>query len=242
MSRISRLWAWLIVILVGIALLVFLIGPSLFESVAYPLPTQYQKTIANEAKNYGISPNLAAALIFVESGFSPSAHSYAGALGLTQVMPSTGVAIAGRLGIKNFKPSDLTANTDLAIKFGIYYISDAIKRYGGDKTLGLIAYNGGGGAVMAYQRGYPVKGTVAYAQKIIAIEKAYDSIYGRWWEKVDFTVSSPNAQFNVTPKPQAEIVGSLPIVDFWRTLLTSTPASQSDSSVDSFWRNLIPTQ
>lgn len=242
MSRMAKIWTWVVVVLLGVAVLAFAFGPSLFASVAYPLPPKYQKAVATSSEEFGISPNFLCGLIVVESGWKESARSHAGAVGMTQFMPSTAIAVARRLGIENFSPSDLSTNPELAIRFGAYYLNDVVSRNGGNKTLGLIAYNGGQGAVMAYQRGYPVSGTVSYAQKVLAIEKAYDNIYGTWWKKVDFSAVSPTT-FTVQPKSPSELVGSVSVLDFWKALLSSTQSKESENEyVDSFWQNLLPAK
>jgi soluble lytic murein transglycosylase len=233
-----RLLSWLLVGVLVISLIVFLLGPALFASIAYPLPQKYQKALASSAQEFGISPNFLAALIQTESSWHETSRSGAGAVGLTQVIPSTAVAIAGRLGVKNFKPNDLISNPELAIRFGAYYISDAINRNGGNKQYALIAYNGGQGAVSAAQRGYAIPGTVAYAHRVLTIEQMYDKIYGTsWWTQPDLP------SFTARPK-STELVGSIPVVDFWTTFIArpSSETTGSTSNFNDFWQNLVPGQ
>jgi len=231
---------WVVTVIFGAVVLLYSFGPVLFASIAYPLPPQYQKAVAKYSQEFGISPNFLCGLIMVESGWNETARSHAGALGITQFMPSTAMAVANRLGVSDFSPSDLKANPDLAIRFGAFYLNDVVSRNGGDKTLGLIAYNGGQAAVIAYQRGYPIPGTVTYAQKVLAVERAYDSIYGSWWKKVDFSATNPN-NFRVQPKSPGDLVTSISVLDFWKTLLNSSPTREGQEEVvDSFWQNLLP--
>jgi len=237
----AKIWVWITVVVFGVVVLLYSFGPSLFASIAYPLPPQYQKAVATSSEEFGISPNFLCGLIMVESGWKETARSHAGAVGMTQFMPSTAIAVAERLGISDFSPSDLTTDPELAIRFGAYYLNDVVRRNGGDKTLGLIAYNGGQGAVMAYQRGYPVSGTVGYVQKVLAIERVYDSIYGLWWKKVDFSATNPNT-FTIQPKSPGELVGTISVRDFWKTLLNSAPASDGQKNLNNFWQNLLLTK
>jgi|GEM_PF-518089 len=244
----TKAWLFAIFALLGVVLLVILIGPALFASIAYPLPQKYQESLERWSLEYGLSPNFMAALIYTESTWKPNAQSSAGAVGLTQFIPSTARAVAQRLGVEPFTPSDLKSNADLAIRFGSYYISDAINRYG-DKRLALIAYNGGGGAVNAYRRGFPVSGTVAYANKIIAVEGIYDRIYGRWWDRAELPDLSTGQQGAVG------LIGSIPILDFWQNLLFTSadlPSEQDDTSasgeaqtgnqldLNNLWRSFLP--
>lgn len=236
---------WLIVILVFLGLGALFLGPVLFASVAYPLPSQYQSSVDHWSREYKIDQNLMCAMIMTESGWNPNAASGAGAVGMTQFIPSTAVAVAKRLGVSPFSVGDLKKNPDLAIRFGAYYLSDAINRYG-DVKKALISYNGGGGAVVAYERGYPIRGTVAYAQKILTIQSLYYRIYGRWWEGATSTGGSDKPSFTVKPKLDISIVGDLPVLDFWRNLLPTsgtidtTTATTGTDSIDNLWKTFLP--
>lgn len=228
-----RLYIWIGVLVFGLALVIFLLGPVLFADIAFPLPDKYRASIAKYSKECGIySPNFLAALIYTESHFKESAHSSAGAKGLTQVIDSTGRSIASRLGVTNYSPNDLITDPDLSIRFGAYYICEAIKRYGNDKKLGLIAYNGGGAAVNAYRAGNPVRGTVAYANKIISIEQAYQQIYGNWGDQAQSATTTSPAQFNVQPKKELNNLLTIPLGTFWQSLLINRPVQTPAPSGD----------
>lgn len=235
MGRGVRLLSWVVVAGLAVGLLAYLFGPSLLASVAYPLPAKYQPAIAKYSQEYGISPNLLCGLIVSESNWRENARSSAGAVGLTQVIPSTGRAIASRLGVTNFSPNDLITDPELSIRFGAYYIADAIRRNGGNETLGLIAYNGGQGAVNAYQRGYPVRGTVGYANRVLAVEGQYDKIYGQWWNRPDLPL--------ITARPKVtDLLPKISPLDFWRTLIFA-PSDSSKTGADQFddfWQDLLP--
>jgi len=237
MRRWVKVLAWIGVGLLGLGLILFVIGPALFASIAYPLPNQYQKALKDESLANNISPNFLAGLIYTESHWNPDARSGSGAQGLTQFTQSTARAVAGRLGVSPFQPNDLISNPNLAIKFGAYYISDAINRYGGDKRKALIAYNGGGGAVVGFEKGFPFNGTVAYANKVLATEMMYDRIYGTWWSRTDLPELTAKSQNPV------DLITVVPIGDFWKNLLfnrdlPSTASSPADST-NSFWKSLL---
>lgn len=244
------------------SLLAFLLGPLLFASVLYPLPDKYRPSIAKWVPEYCSAVpdahHLLPALIYTESTWKETARSSVGAVGMTQFMPATATAVAKRLGVSPFTPSDLSKDSDLSIRFGAYYLCTRIGDYRGDVGKALIAYNGGGGAVMAFERGYPVKGTVAYRDKILAISRVYKSSYGEWWKAPNLGIggsptptseptSSGTASFNVTPK--TSFLGT-PILDFWKGLLSDpvknntgaveTSGTNQDSSLNSFWQNLLP--
>ncbi len=228
------------VVLVGLGVLLFVIGPALFASVAYPLPKEYQQTVCDEAKNFNVEPKLLAGLIFTESRWNPTAQSGAGAQGLTQFISSTAISVAKHLEVSPFQPSDLKKDPKMAIRFGAYYLSDLVnRRYGGNKIKALIAYNGGGGAVIGYEQGYPFKGTLAYADKVIAVGDMYEKIYGDWCNHENLPDLSAKAQ-NPT-----DLLATINVGDFWKNLFFSRdiPQSKTDSSdstnIDSFWKNLL---
>jgi soluble lytic murein transglycosylase len=64
-------------------------------------PEGYTETVDREARKYGLDPHLLLAVIRVESRFDPLAVSPAGALGLMQIMPSTGAEIEEQLGLSS---------------------------------------------------------------------------------------------------------------------------------------------
>ena len=252
MTARTKIALYITVVLVSIGSIVFVLGPMLFASIAYPLPEKYRASIAkwnNEYCQGVISPNFMSALIHTESTWKERALSHAGAVGLTQFIPSTARVVAERLGVSPFTPNDLTKDSDLSIRFGSYYICTRIGDYGGNVRYGLIAYNGGGGAVLALQRGAPITSTLSYADKILRIEKAYDTIYGQWWKTLEEGVN--NVEFELKPKTSFSLLITVPLLDFWRGLLsapvpddtvetTTEDASDEDSGINNIWRFFIP--
>jgi soluble lytic murein transglycosylase-like protein len=109
------------------------------------------------ARRHSLDPDLVQAVVAVESGFRPDAVSPKGAQGLMQLMPYT----ARALGVKDsFDPA---ANLD----GGTRYLSALIKRYGGDVTRALAAYNAGEGAVARHGGVPPYPETLAYVRKVL---------------------------------------------------------------------------
>lgn len=249
----SRIAVFTLLSVAVVGLLIFFLGPVLFASVAYPLPDNFRAPIANRAQQYGLNPNVLAALTFVESGFNMNAHSGAGAIGPTQFLPSTARGVAARLGVSPFSPSDLTKNPDLAEWFAAYYVSNGIKNYG-NLHVALVAYNGGGAAANASLRGYGFAATEGYANKIERIKTAYDAIYGSWWNSAQPVSSpspgSPTVEFNVQPNVDISNITNVPVVNLWQNLL-STPAANSEADsgptqpapgdINNLWKGLLPS-
>ncbi|MDI6736461.1 MAG: lytic transglycosylase domain-containing protein [bacterium] len=105
-------------------------------------PVYYEDLVCKYAKNYDIDPLFAAAIIKVESSFYSSAQSPRGAIGLMQIMPSTGKEIASKLKLRPFTVSDLY-DPEINIQIGLYYLAKLKKKFNGDLHLTLAAYNGG---------------------------------------------------------------------------------------------------
>jgi len=135
---------WLLAILPVCNVVTVAIGGAVVTSAASPkrggltLPPTipYAQEIERAAARHGLDPALLAALVDVESSFNPRAVSYAGAMGLAQVMPVT----AGELGLSD--PYDPAANLDA----GARYLAWLLGRYG-RLDLALAAYNAGPGRV-----------------------------------------------------------------------------------------------
>ena len=104
----------------------------------YGIPADLASTVYDLAGSEGVDPGLAFRLVRVESGFDPRAKSRAGAIGLTQVLPSTARLYEPGLSVEQlYEPA-----TNL--RLGFRYLHDLMARYG---TLNhaLVAYNRGPG-------------------------------------------------------------------------------------------------
>ncbi|MCC7352213.1 MAG: tetratricopeptide repeat protein [Anaerolineae bacterium] len=114
-------------------------------------PRYYADLVEPEAAAQKIDVWLFYALIRQESLFEETSTSVADALGLTQVIPSTGEWIAGRIGWRNFYPEQLY-RPYVGIKFGAYYLGRALVGFSGDRLMALAGYNGGPGNAQAWRR------------------------------------------------------------------------------------------
>lgn len=109
------------------------------------------------AKKYNVPVELLKAIGKAESDFDTQAVSRCGAQGVMQLMPAT----AKGLGVTNaFDPEQ-------NIMGGAKYISGLIKKYSGDTSLALAAYNAGSGNVAKYDGIPPFKETQNYVKKIL---------------------------------------------------------------------------
>lgn len=123
----------------------------------------YEALIQQAALRNGVEPALLKGLIEQESGFDPNARSSAGALGLTQLMPST----AASLGVRN--PLDPTE----AVEGGARLLGELLRQFGGNVSDALAAYNAGAGAVQRYGGVPPYPETEAYVVKVLANARSF---------------------------------------------------------------------
>lgn len=102
---------------------------------------QVARTIAEESERVGVSPSLVLGVIQIESGFYNFAVSHKGAMGLMQIMPATGRALARQQGIPWRGPETLF-DPVVNVRLGISYLARLEARFG-KMDAALAAYNWG---------------------------------------------------------------------------------------------------
>ncbi|HET6655354.1 MAG TPA: transglycosylase SLT domain-containing protein [Gammaproteobacteria bacterium] len=109
-------------------------------------PTAYEDAVETRAAKLGLDPAWVYGLMRSESLFAANAVSYAGALGLMQLMPATGRMMANRLGI-TLDGDRMLLDPVLNIKLGSAYLDHVGGQFGGNACLATAAYNAGPGNV-----------------------------------------------------------------------------------------------
>jgi transglycosylase, SLT family len=117
----------------------------------YPRP--FYNEVSKWAKEYEVPEYIMYALIRSESFFRPLVVSHAGAIGLSQLMPSTAKDIAKSLKIIEY---DVT-NPDTNIRFGTYYLSKMLSRFDGKLMPSMCSYNAGPIAVSRWLKKNSIK-------------------------------------------------------------------------------------
>jgi soluble lytic murein transglycosylase-like protein len=110
-------------------------------SSRYNISATLAGNIVDVASAEGIDPELAFRLVKLESDFNVHATSPVGAVGLTQVMPSTAKFYVQ--GITRDKLYDQQTN----LRVGFRYLRGLVNEYHGDVKLALLVYNRGPVAV-----------------------------------------------------------------------------------------------
>jgi soluble lytic murein transglycosylase-like protein len=124
------------------------------------------ETIVAESRERGIDLELILSLIRTESGFDNFATSHVGALGLMQVMPHTGKAVAAELGIE-WRGAEMLFQPVTNVRIGTAYLDWLHSRYAGSWDKALAAYNWGPARIdyrLARGRALPD----VYFQKVLA--------------------------------------------------------------------------
>ena len=158
---------------------------------AKPVLPFYRDLVEAAAARYKVDADLITSVIAAESNFDPKAISPKNARGLMQLLPET----AARLGVQNiFDPKE---NIDA----GTRYLSELLKKYGGDLSLALAAYNAGPERVQ--ERVPPIAETISYVRRV---KRNYDqsksNAAANAKPQVNVAAPAPAAPTSLPPAPQ----------------------------------------
>jgi len=126
------------------------------------------RTIVAESQRHDFDPALVMAVIHVESGGYHLAVSHVGAMGLMQLMPPTGEALARRLAIP-WQGPDTLFDPQVNVRLGVAYLRELTDRYDNVPTA-LAAYNWGPGRIDRRLR----RGATVPSRYIEQVMRAYD--------------------------------------------------------------------
>lgn len=127
----------------------------------FGISSKLARQIHDAAVAARIEPRVAFGLVRTESSFRRTAVSWAGAVGYTQLLPSTAAWME-----PGTKRSDLF-DTETNLRIGFKYLRYLLDKYDGDLRLALTAYNRGPGTVdrLLAQGRNPENG---YADKVLS--------------------------------------------------------------------------
>jgi soluble lytic murein transglycosylase len=160
----------------GVSLYALETEPAWYLRVRYPL--EYEQLVRGHADNYGLQPQLLAAVIYQESKFDASAVSRSGAVGLMQLLPSTAQGIADRTGGHGWHERDLL-KPELNVRYGAWYLRHLLDKYDDERTA-LAAYNAGQGQVDEWrERGVAIQfaETRHYVENVQRLKRRYAEAY-----------------------------------------------------------------
>jgi LysM repeat protein len=114
-------------------------APAPVVPQADPAPTPARlgaADVQSVAAQYGVSPSLAAAIAWQESGFNNSMVSGANARGVMQVMPGTWDYVQQNLAQRQLDPGSATDN----VHAGVMYLKRLLDETGGDENTAIAGY------------------------------------------------------------------------------------------------------
>ncbi|MEK6710076.1 MAG: transglycosylase SLT domain-containing protein [Nitrospinota bacterium] len=157
------------------------------------LPIEFWKAVyplrAKPGQAGGVDPLLVNAVIKAESSFDPNAFSPAGAMGLMQLMPSTGLGLAKRLNVRLDSEEQLF-DPALNVRLGSHHLADLVKEFQGELVPAIASYNAGRNAVRrwwqrreqepleVFVERIPFEETRNYVKRVLAYYREYRRIYG----------------------------------------------------------------
>jgi soluble lytic murein transglycosylase-like protein len=114
-------------------------APAAVVPAANPAPTPGRVgpgDVQSVAAQYGVSPSLAAAIAWQESGFNNAMVSAANARGVMQVMPGTWDYVQQNLAQRQLDPNSATDN----VHAGVMYLRRLLDETGGDENAAIAGY------------------------------------------------------------------------------------------------------
>jgi soluble lytic murein transglycosylase len=157
------------------------------DDLSLRFPQYYSQHIVNEAKKNRLDPAWVFAVTRQESAFRPHVKSYAGALGLMQLMPQTGFMVAKTINMNLRNHNDIL-DINNNVKLGSKYLQLMLDRYK-NLVVATAAYNAGPGRVQKWLPNHdisadiwveiiPFKDTREYVQNVMAHTVIYQKLLG----------------------------------------------------------------
>jgi soluble lytic murein transglycosylase len=137
-------------------------APFQFWQLAYPMPWRPQ--LETLAKEYTLDPFMVAGLIRQESEFDAEAISRSNARGLTQVMPTTGLDLSRRIGLKGYHTGQLFS-PEVNLKLGTFYMRWLLDRTERPEFM-LASYNAGKSRVDNWKEVYQYREPAEFVESI----------------------------------------------------------------------------
>lgn len=105
-------------------------------TIPKPGPLSVEDLMQKYSREYGVDPALVMGLAWQESGWKQHVVSSAGAIGVMQVIPETGVFTASQLLGHDVDLNELEGN----VKAGVRFLAYLLKLTGGDENLAVAGY------------------------------------------------------------------------------------------------------
>jgi len=151
-------------------------------------PLGFSELVEPWAQQRSLDSKLVYALIREESAFDAPVVSWAGAIGLMQIMPSTAKEEAGLDKLEGFKVSQLR-DPDVNIRLGTAHIARRLRHFKGNTPLAVASYNAGpanvqrwlratpGSELDVYMEAIPIEQTRHYTKRVLRTWAVYRFLY-----------------------------------------------------------------
>jgi soluble lytic murein transglycosylase len=150
-------------------------------------PQRYFEEVKAATVDYAWDPRIFHALVREESNFNPKIVSWAGARGLSQLMPRTAQQVAGWVKVPYVKARLFEPAYNL--KIGSRYFQFLMDRYANNPFLGMAGYNAGEGNVGKWRKRFgdlptdewvemiPIRQTRHYVKRVAGTWQTYHYLY-----------------------------------------------------------------
>lgn len=137
-AKLARSWCWFDRAILAAA------GSDAMDDLDIRFPLAYRSQIEAASEENEISPTYAYATIRQESAFMTFVHSFAGAMGLMQLMPATAQGVGDAIGLEINGPED-TKSTYTNLRLGTAYLRQMLDKFNDRTVIASAAYNAGPG-------------------------------------------------------------------------------------------------
>jgi soluble lytic murein transglycosylase len=119
----------------------------------------HREVLSKQAKARQLEESWVLGLVRQESRFVRDIRSSAGAVGLMQLMPATARWVAGKIGMRDYRPSRLSL-PQVNAALGAFYLSHVLGELGGSPVLATAAYNAGPARARRWRDARPLEGAI----------------------------------------------------------------------------------
>jgi len=159
------------------------------DDIELRFPVVYRETIETNAQRASIDPSWVYGVVRQESAFMTDARSHAGALGLMQLMPTTGRLTGRRVGLRAYSQGAIL-NVENNLKLGVSYLKEVLDRNRGHQTLATASYNAGPHRVVNWMPDKPLDADIwvetipynetrEYVKNVMSYSAIYDHRLGQ---------------------------------------------------------------
>lgn len=180
-------------------------------------PLAFMDLAHKHSSTSGVSPFLVQAIMRQESGFRPTVKSWAGAVGLMQLMPTT-AAWTARTFMEDQKfTRNQLLDTNTNVRLGSMYIRVHTAHTNDHVPMALAGYNAGAGALQSWFKRYGDRETDAfvesityqeargYVRKVMTSYITYSALYGGGLVDIPLKLPDGLNKWGVIPEKQPAI-------------------------------------